>query len=304
MDRARTITLAITMITGLLCWLFIAEAQLTSEEIPTAKYTEGENAKESGDNSEEKNPTEESKQDVEKKRTFDFSPNGDDNLQSFNFMLKLPFDEKPFQFKSIEGLLSGKYFVTFQKPDPREGISLLEALRREFSEMEAISESFTLRLEGNTPDKIGIGGYIELESDYSIETDPHLHFTVYGRYSPYTFVEVGVGGWTEFRRLRKAPREDRGHRSGLRAHVDIKGNIKGIYGSMLLECLPHWSFDEFHISVSPELEFRFKGFGKQLGLVLHVEIDYYSKKKDFTLEPLLDLNPLEIRWTQLIRHRF
>ena len=74
---------------------------------------------------------------------------------------------------------------------------------------------------------------------------------------------------------------------------------------MLLECLPHWSFDKFRLSVSPEIEFKVERFGKRFALVLRGEIDYYSEDEDFTLEPLVDITkPIEIRWTQLIRHRF
>ena len=72
----------------------------------------------------------------------------------------------------------------------------------------------------------------------------------------------------------------------------------------MIEYLPHLSFDKYRINVSPAFEFKFNLFDNQLALVLYVEIDYYSEGKDFTLEPLFDLNPLNIRWTQLIRHKF
>ena len=284
MNRAQTTILLTTMIAAFLCCLLVADVQSATEEKTMA----------------------ESERDPEQKRTFDFFPNGDDNLQSFNFMFELPFGQKPFKFEGIEGSLGGKYFVTFQKPDLPEDISLWASLRREFSEMAAISESFALRLEGNAPGNFGAGGYIELESDYSLEIDPHLHLTGYARYSPYAFVEVAVGGWGEVQRLGKEEREEGRYRYGLRAHLDLEHHIKPIYVSMMVEYLPDLSVGKVRhrVSASPEIEWRFKIGDKQLALVLHIEIDYYSKKKDLTLEPLLDLNPLDIRWTQLIRHRF
>ena len=310
MDRTQTTILLTTMIASFLCCLLIADTQSATEGKTTAESEEeakGEiPAEESKQDSGEGKSTEALKQAPEKKRTFDFFPNGDDNLQSFNFMFELPFGEKPFKFEDIEGSFSGKYFVTFQKPDLLEDISLWESLRREFSEMAAISESFTLRLEGGTPRRLGLGGYIEMGSDYSIQIDPHLHLTGYAQYSPYTFVEVAVGGWGEVQRLGKEERKEGRYRYGLRAHLDLEHHIKPIYVSMMIEYLPDLSLDKVRhrVSASPEIEWRFKVHDKQLALVLHIEIDYYSREKDLTLEPLLDLNPLDIRWTQLIRHRF
>ena len=159
---------------------------------------------ESNQGSEEQNPKEVSKQDSEEDRVVDFFTNGDDNLQSFNFMAELPFE-----FKHIDGSVSGKYFVTFKKPELLKSTSQTKAVSKstktdavtdvvaESTETKAVSESFALRLEGNTPGKFGVGGYIELESDYNIETDPHLHLTLYGRYSPSTFVDIGLGVWGE-----------------------------------------------------------------------------------------------------------
>ena len=54
------------------------------------------------------------------------------------------------------------------------------------------------------------------------------------------------------------------------------------------------SFDEYHVNISPEFELKFNLFKKDFGLVLHLEIGYYSKEEDFKIEPL----------TQLIRYSF
>ena len=270
MDRAKTITQVITMIAVFLCCLLIADAQTSEEPSP-----------------------ENSKKDSEEECTLDFFTNGDDNFQSFNFMFK-----RPFKLKRIEGSLSGKYFLTFQKPDLPEDISLWDSLRREFSEMDAVSESFALRLEGNTPHKFAAGGYIEVEGDFSIDTDPHLHVSVYGEYAPYGFVKVALGSWAEVLRLRKEAREDGRYRSGLRAHIEIEWKKF----SMMIECLPHWGFRKYRVNASPEFEIKIRD---SWSFILHGEIDYSSENKDLTVEPLVDIiKPLEIRWTQLIRYTF
>ena len=157
--------------------------------------------------------------------------------------------------------------------------------------------------------KIGVGGYIEGERDYSIETDPHLHVTGYAQYLLYTSVKVALGGWAEGRRLGKETRwvdkkteekrEVERYRYGLRAHLEVEHDTKRVRSSMMIEYLPHFSFDAYRISVSPEFEFKFKVCDKHFALVLHGEIDYYSEEEDLTIEPLVDITkPLEIRWTQ------
>ena len=159
------------------------------EEKPT-----GESKQDSG----EGKSTEEPKQDSEDGREIDFFTGGDNNLQSFNFMFELPFDEKPFMFEGIEGSLSGKSFVTFQRQASSEDTSLWESLWKKYSTMETVSRAYALRLEGSPRLENSLlrhlGGYIELESDYSIDTDPHLHSTIYAQYSPHTSVEMAVGG--------------------------------------------------------------------------------------------------------------
>ena len=289
MNRLQTIPLAITMIATPLCCLLIADAHSDHEEKPT-------------DNC-EKDDTDDTTD-----GTFDFFTNGDDNLQSLNFMFELPISfnesEPTCKHKQIEASFSGKYFVTFSKPDLPDDVSILDSFVKQLSDMRTVSETFALRLEGSTLSQLGLGGYIEMESDYSITTDPHLHFTSYAQYALCSFVKVALGGWAEARRLGKKPSENGRYRYGLRTHLDIEHNTKKTAFSMMIEYLPHLNFDKYRVSASPEFELKFKAFGKQLGLVFHTEIDYYSENTDLTVEPLLDLKPWEIRWTQLIRHRF
>ena len=106
MYKARAVTQVITMIAVFLCWLFFADAQSTCKEKPT----EEKNTEESEHKSEKKTSaskqdsgqettTEESQKDSKEGREIDFFTGGDDNLQSFNFMIKLPFDEEPLQVR-------------------------------------------------------------------------------------------------------------------------------------------------------------------------------------------------------------
>ena len=155
-----------------------------------------------------------SQKDSKEGREIDLFIGGDDNLQSFSFMIKLPFDEKPFKFERFEGSFSGKTFMTFKKPVLPEGTPLWAGLWKENSDMETASRSYALRVEGSPlVENIllrHLGGYIEFESDYSVDIDPNLHFTVYTQSPPFTvfgvLAEAAVGGWREFRRLGKATR--------------------------------------------------------------------------------------------------
>ena len=79
---------------------------------------------------------------------------------------------------------------------------------------------------------------------------------------------------------------------GLRAQLDFEHNTEKTHFCMEIEWLP--SFDEHRINISPEFEYKFNLFDKDFGLVLHLEIGYYSQEEDFKIEPL----------TQLIRYSF
>ena len=303
MYQPRIVTLVVTMVATLFCCVTIAHAQ------PTCKDKFNANMQPVSDNEQidEKEVAE-----LDERRTFDFSLPGDNRTQSLDLFFELPFDAPPLEFKTIEGKLSGNYFLTFQKPpNPPKNLSLWKSLQQEYSKMKAISESYTLHLEISTPGKLGVGGYIEIEGDMSIETDPHLHTTLYGEYVPWSFLEVAFGSWTEILRLGKEPQEGTKFRSGIHSHCNIKLEFKYLEISILIEYLPHWGFKSYRLNTSPEIEFRldnikipFKKDKLSLSFVLMGEIDYYSENNDFTVDPLFEINPWEIRWTQLVRHRF
>ena len=240
---------------------------------------------------------------MDERPTFDFSLPGDNRTQSFAL-----FFERPFKFNNIEGKLSGNYFTTFTKEEIPPEESVWGALQQSFTGWEFLSRSYAYRLEGSTTGKWGVGGHIELESDITIETDPHLHTTFYGEYNPLSFIEFALGGWAEILRLGKEPLEGEKLRFGLRTHCNIENKFKWVNLSMLIEYLPDWNFKSYRLNASPEIEFKIKIPRKKepfaFSIILMGEIDYYSENDEFTVEPLFEVDPWEIRWTQLVRHRF
>ena len=319
MFRLRTITLVTVMVAALFCYISIAAAESTREEtrvelpkLDTSTVPKPEIPKIEIPGVSTKNKDDKEERELDERRTFDFSLPGDNRAQSLALFFELPLDAPPLEFKKIEGKLSGNYYLTFEKPtNLPKNLSFWESLQREYSEMKAISESYAFHLEVSTPGKLGVGGYIEIEGDMSIEADPRLHTTLYGEYKPWDFVEVAFGGWTEILRLGKERRENERLRAGFRTHCDIELKFKYINFSMLIEYLPHWNFKSYRLNTSPEIEFKlhnikipFKKDKFSFSLVLMGEVDYYSENNDFTIDPLFEINPWEIRWTQLIRHRF
>ena len=311
MYRSRLVTLAMTTIATLFCSALIVTAQSTPEEkqttevelpklntpalpkpeIPKVEIPGGSTEKET----EEK--------ELDERPTFDFSLPGDNRTQSLAL-----FFERPFKFNNIEGKLSGNYFTTFTKEEIPPEESVWRALQQSFTGWEFLSRSYAYRLEGSTTGKIGAGGHIELESDITIENDPRLNFTLYGEYNPLSFVELALGSWAEILRLGREPLEGEKLRFGLRTHCNIEKNFKWVDLSMLIEYLPDWNFKSYRLNASPEIEFKIKIPRKKepfsFSIVLMGEIDYYSENDEFTVEPLFEMNPWEIRWTQLVRHRF
>ena len=257
-----------------------------------------------GGSTEQEKETEETE--LDERPTFDFSLPGDNRTQSLAL-----FFERPFKFSNIAGKLSGNYFTTFTKQEIPSEESVWMALQKSFTGWEFLSRSYAYRLEGSTTSKFGVGGHIEFESDITIENDPRLNFTLYGEYNPLNFVELAFGGWTEFLRFGKKPLEGEKFRFGLRTHCDIEKEFKWVNLSILIEYLPHWNFKSYRLNASPEIEFKLDNIeipGKKepfsFSIVLMGEIDYYSEDDEFTVEPLFEVNPWEIRWTQLVRHRF
>lgn len=240
---------------------------------------------------------------MDERPTFDFSLPGDNRTQSLAL-----FFERPFKSDNIEGKLSGNYFTTFTKKKIPSEESVWGALQKSFTGWEFLSRSYAYRLEGSTTGKWGVGGHIEFESDITIENDPRLNFTFFGEYNPLSFVELAFGGWAEILRLGKEPLEGEKLRFGLRTHCNIEKEFKWVNLSMLIEYLPHLNFKSYRLNASPEIEFKIEIPREKepfsFSIVFMGEIDYYSENDEFTVEPLFEMNPWEIRWTQLVRHRF
>lgn len=326
MYKAQTAVCAITMIAILFCCFLIADAQSIAEE----------NSMEDAQNILEKNPTEKveatipnlkdnppvpksifvvlnekitniknkivsyipSDSESQNERAFDFSTNGDDILQNFNFFAKVPFE-----FETYEVSLNGKYRQNFQKKDTSSATGDPSEWKT-LPKWKTLSKSYAFGFEVNSTHKFldifTLGGYLDFERDFSIEMDPHVHVSIFAEIPllpKKDWIMAGVGLWGEGQQLSTTTP---GFRSGSRLHLEI--NWKNF--NMMIECLPHWNFREFRANASPELIFEFKPFGKKLEFVLHGEIDYYSENTGLTVEPLFDINPWEIRWTQLFRVPF
>ena len=328
MYRSQTTTYVITMIALFFCCVLIAAGQSTDTEDPT---------KDSQSSSEE-NPAEKvsselkdnlpapkgiftrikdkiasftpSDEHSKNQRAFDFSTNGDDKIRYFSF-----FSEVPLKFKSYEVSISGKYNQTFQKKDPSSEMQHppekdLSSEMQDPSESELqkkwmfLSESYALGLEGSSTHKFfrffTLGGQIDYENGITTEIDPHVHvdiFTQFPLFPKWNFIEGGAGIWVAGQEL--STNSAKFH-SGWHFHIDINSK----YFNMMIEALPRWNFGEFRVIVSPELVIKFKPFGKKFAFVIHGEIEYYHNKSGLTLEPVFDINPWEIRWTQLIRVPF
>ena len=315
MFRSRMAMLAITTIATLFCSALIVTAQSSPEEkrtdveqlkpnVPALPKPEIPKVEIPGVSTEKQKETEETE--LDERPTFDFSLPGDNRTQSLAL-----FFERPFKFSNIEGKLSGNYFTTFTKEEIPPEESVWRALQKSFTGWEFLSRSYAYRLEGSTTGKWGVGGHIEFESDITIEKDPRLNFTFYGEYNPLSFVELAFGGWAEILRLGKEPLEGEKFRFGFRTHCNIEKEFKWVNLSMLIEYLPDWNFKSYRLNASPEIEFKLdnikiprKKEPFSFSIVLMGEIDYYSENDEFTVEPLFEMNPWEIRWTQLVRHRF
>ena len=312
MCRSQMVMLTITIIATLFCSAFIVTAQSAPAEkqtdieqpklkTPTLPKPEIPKAEIPRISTEKQKETDQKK--LDERPTFDFSLPGDNRTQSLAL-----FFERPFKFNNIEGKLSGNYFTTFTKEEIPPEESVWRALQKSFTGWEFLSRSYAYRLEGSTIGKFGVGGHIEFESDITIEADPRLNFTLYGEYNPLSFVELAFGGWAEILRLGREPLEGEKFRCGLRTHCNIEKEFKWVNLSILIEYLPHWNFNSYRLNASPEIELKIKIPRKKeplaFSLVLMGEIDYYSENDEFTVEPLFELNPWEIRWTQLVRHRF
>ena len=315
MYRSRMGMLASTTIATLFCSTLIVTAQPTHEEkqtgvdqlksnVPALPKPEIPTVEVPGISKGKKEETE--KKELDERSTFDFSLPGDNKTQSLAV-----FFERPFKSDNFEGKLSGNYFLTYTKEEVPTEASVWKALQKSFTGWDFLSRSYAYQLEGSTKGEWGVGGQIELERDVTIDTDPHLHFTFFGEYNPLGFVELAIGGWGEFLRVGREAQEGERFRWGLRTHCNIEKEFKWVNLSILIEYLPHWNFKSYRFNASPEIELKLndieiplKKDSFSLSIVLMGEIDYYSENDEFTVEPLFEMNPWEIRWTQLVRHRF
>ncbi len=292
MPRAQTTILLTVMIASFLGCLLITEAQSDEGTNATEVQSTQEDRKTTGAQSVPK-----------KKRSIDFSINGGKTTQNLNFIGKQPINPN-----FMEGGLEVKFFLT-----RHEG--------------KTIAESYTVRLEEVSFHKFfnlfAAGGYIEMEGDLPIKTDPLLHLsgyteaTLYQRDQKSDYVaKTGLGFWLEGRQIGKElecpdylTEQECGEftrfLTGIRAHLDIAWRI-GSWGkfSMLAEYLPQLRFDsyQFRASVSPELEIKLH---ERISFVLMSEIDYDSEISQLTAEPWLKvIDPWETRLTYLFRHEF
>ncbi|MDE0314667.1 MAG: hypothetical protein OXM61_07190 [Candidatus Poribacteria bacterium] len=174
-----------------------------------------------------------------------------------------------------------------------------------------LSKSYAFGLEGGSPNKFlkyfTFGTQIEYERDTSIVIDPHVHVDIFTQFPPYSkwkFLKCGVGIWGAGQQLSTNSAQ---FRSGWHFHIDIRSgecnlwhfNMK--YFNMMIESIPRWNFGEFRVIGSPEMVIKFKDFGDKFAFVIHGEIEYYHNKTGLTFEPIVDINPWKMRWTQLIR---
>lgn len=353
MHKSRLITCVVVMMTAFFFCCFITSAESTSKEeeqtevelpktetpgipeTPKIPGVEVPNVLKKKKEETEDQKTDETEDEDQKQRKgdgdFSLSFPGDNKVQSLNLFFERyrnfsAFEFKIPKFKTIksEGAkfeLGGNYFLTFQKPElPSEG-DLWETLLGSFSGWELLSRSYAFRLEGSTIDKIGVGGYIEVEGDKSIETDPILHTTLYGEWTPWSFIEIAFGGWWEVQQLGKELKcpENLSEEAclsfervygGLHGHIKFQYESNCIDSSVMFELLPNLGFDKYRFNVSPEIEIKLQD--KKIlfidkfpfSIVIMGEFDYDSGNQYATIEPLIEINPWEIRWTQLVRYEY
>lgn len=215
------------------------------------------------------------------KSSFDFSMNGDKASRSVNLITTLPID-------SLDGYVRGQLFYMNLKGNN----DTLDKPRTSFSYM--------LQLEGNILPRIGgfitPRGHFEIENDPTIDTDPHLHLSVYDETSIKSdWLKGGLGFWVEFKELF----DHSGltgmmagmNAYGIRVHADIEYTRKWGGATMEVEFLPRFNFDEFSVRTSPELKID---VWNSLSFRIIAEIDYYSENDYVTIEQFFDLfKPLD-----------
>ena len=223
----------------------------------------------------------------ENERAFDFSITGDKVTKNISFSTTLPIN-------SFGGYFRGQSLLI-----RHNGVN--------------ISQSYMFQLEGDIPYKlfnhVTPRGHFEIENDPIIETDPHLHISLYDDFilwDKWRWLRGGLGFWGEV--VSKYPEmpADLEHaeydkfRGGFRGHLDLKGKRGFVSFDMEIEYLQHLRFDRFEYSIRTSPEIKIEIFD-DISLIIIGEIDYYYIEKGLlTIEPWVDIfKPLDTSWTHL-----
>lgn len=328
MYRSHTI-IYVAIIATLFCCVSIAAGQSTDEEDTTKDM----------ESSSEENPTEKVSSELKdtvstqkgfykiikdkiaqfipddpqskNKNAFGISTNTDDKIRNFSIFAGLPL-----KFNFLKLNFNGKYSQAYHKNGLISEMKKTSDSESQKPKWMFLSESYAFGLEAHLTKKLyknmTIGTQFDYQSGITPEIDPHVHtdiFTQFPLVSRWNWFKLkgAIGIWGAGQQLgtNSAMRN-----SGWHFHIDT--NIKGfkfwefniLYINMMIEALPRWNLDEFRVIGSPEMVIKFKPFGDKFALVLHGEIEYYYKKTGFSFEPIVDIDPLKIRWTKLIRVPF
>ena len=243
------------------------------------------------------------------KNAFGISTNADDKIRNFGI-----FAGVPFKFKFLNLSLNGKYNQTYYKNGFLSEMQNPSESESQKAKWMFLSESYAFRLEAHLTKELfryfTLGTQLDYQNGITPEIDPHLHIDIFTQFpivSIWDWLKGAVGIWVSGQQLGTNLAM---HNSGWHIHIDA--NVKGfnicqfniLYINMMIEALPRWKFGEFRVIGSPEMKIRFKPFGDKFEIVFHGEIEYYYKKTGFTFEPIVDFDPLNVRWTQLIRVPF
>lgn len=220
--------------------------------------------------------------DDENERTLDFSLNGNKMTQNLSTIVTVPINP-------IDGYARGQFFFMrhermLEAPKQETDTTVNTDTTKETDIV--LSRSYMLQLEGNIAPRVhdifALRGHFEIENDPTIETDPHLHFSVFGEIGkPKSWIKGGLGGWSEF------DQENKDGRYGWRIHADVEFDYKGINFSTEIEFLPQIPWGKYSIRTSPEIKVDIRD--EWLSFVLVGEIDYYSDRDYINIEPLLDV---------------
>ena len=245
------------------------------------------------------------------KDAFGVSTNADDKIRNFSI-----FAGVPLKFKSLKLAVNGKYSQAYHKNGLLSEMKKTSESESQKPKWMFLSESYAFGLESHLTKKLfgflTFGTQFDYQNGIKPEIDPHVHTDLFAQ-----FPLASSGDWLKFKGAagiwvagQELGTNSAMFNSGWHLHIDT--NIKGFkfcgldisYINMMVEALPRWKLGEFRVIGSPEMVIKFKPFGDKFALVIHGEIEYYYKKTGFTFEPIVDIDPLKIRWTQLIRVPF